>query len=250
MGHGPPVYVFLHLPKTAGTSLVETVRGALEPGEFLDLYGVRRTSAQIAGDIAAMTEGARSRVRFVAGHQVWFGMHELLGREARYVTFLRHPVVRVLSWYNQVVRKASNGYHDEVLACSSDFGEFLRNPASPLRANHMTVMLARDHADNRHNRDECERVDEGVVSRALENLRRFHMVGLHERYAADSAAVLAELGIPGSAGAVNLAPGSQSASYAGLDLATARLCRELNWADMDVYEQALLWRNADRSLVA
>lgn len=244
------MYIFLHLPKTAGTSLVKAVKGALGEGEYLDLYGAGRTSEQIGAQIRGMTGAERGRIRFVAGHQVWFGVHELLGREARYVTFLRHPVVRVLSWYNQVVRKPENGYHERVLACGRTFEQFLRNPESPLRANHMTVMLARDHVDDSHNAPMCPRVDEAVVARALANLRGFRMIGLHERYGADCDLLLAEMGIGARPGAVNLAPGSQSASYAGLDLATARLCRELNWADMDLYEQALLWRNADRSLVA
>ncbi len=62
--------------------------------------------------------------------------------------------------------------------------------------------------------------------------------------------LLRELGIDARPDAISTAPGSRASSYASLDLETARVWRELNWADMDLYEQAILRRNADRSVVA
>lgn len=94
-----PVLLFMHIPKTAGTSL----RGALEPaysaGERLYLY----PAADLAGaveprEFAQLPPPQRRRLRFIMGHFAW-GIHESVPGPCRYVTMLRDPVDRVASLY-------------------------------------------------------------------------------------------------------------------------------------------------------
>jgi hypothetical protein len=149
-----PVYIFLHIPKTAGTSLVRMMKESLAPGEYLDLYGVNRTTDVLARELAELSPERKQRVRFAAGHQVWHGIHEALGRPARYITFLRSPVARVLSCYRMMRRDPTNGFHAAITRHCPTFARYVSSPSNPLVANHMAVLLARRGAGPDHNAED------------------------------------------------------------------------------------------------
>ncbi|WP_243039094.1 sulfotransferase family 2 domain-containing protein [Dyella sedimenti] len=96
---------FIHIPKTAGTSLRAAVFGAkLGCGKVRAVYS--------AEDYAALTDngGCESNTLFF-GH-FSFGIHQLLGDASpQYVTVIRNPVDRVVSLYNHHMRFPSSPYH-------------------------------------------------------------------------------------------------------------------------------------------
>lgn len=239
---GPsPLYIFLHIPKTAGTSLVQMMKAALGPGEFLDLYGVQRTTEVLLSDIAALSPERRARIRFAAGHQVWHGIHEALGRPARYITFLRSPVARVLSCYRMMRRDPSNGFNAAITRHCPTFSRYVSSPSHPLVSNHMSVLLARRGAGPDHNADDCWRVNNQWLERADQNLANFWFVGFQETYEQDCRILCEHLGLP-----CTIRQDRRAADEPPDDLeitvADVAKCRELNWADAVLYELAQIRR--------
>ena len=106
------VYIFLHNPKTGGTTFNGHCVKHLEMHtEFVHFGPFGRKAQEAAGlpAFAKRDEALRRRARVLAGHRTWFGMHELVpGRVPRYVTFLREPAARLVSKYNGFMTRKKN----------------------------------------------------------------------------------------------------------------------------------------------
>jgi len=110
------LYIFLHIPKCAGSTFRYHVEHNLKKGEYISLYdgeyfdvtemayeyftpGKRRK--EIDEYLARLSDAQKDTIRIVYGHRVYYGIHRFFpGREPRYITFIRHPVARTLSLYN------------------------------------------------------------------------------------------------------------------------------------------------------
>jgi hypothetical protein len=86
----PSTLIFLHLPKTAGTSFKSALLAETLVSDFPGIHEVVRR-------VMAMDPKQRDKLRAVIAHQS-YGLHTLF-REARYVTILREPIARLLSNY-------------------------------------------------------------------------------------------------------------------------------------------------------
>lgn len=104
--------IFVHIPKTAGSTIRTLITENYQQGEVLSLYGdpkeILRTAASHIGQLQT--------VRLVQGHTP-YGTHRFLGiRNPRYFTFLREPVARFLSDIAFSVRFAEHGFHSVLAA--------------------------------------------------------------------------------------------------------------------------------------
>lgn len=99
--------VFVHIPKTGGTSLREVL---------LRQYPARRAfwivdPVKDSAWLASLPEEDRARLRLVEGH-MYYGVHELLPRPCVYMTMLREPVERVLSYYSHIRSREDHFLHE------------------------------------------------------------------------------------------------------------------------------------------
>jgi hypothetical protein len=100
--------IFLHLPKTGGTTMRAILRRIY--GKAFQTPHLGQSSmisaphdipaTLIPQQLAALEPGCQ-----VIGAHAFFGLHEFLGEDWRYITMIRHPVGRVLSsFYFKVQR--------------------------------------------------------------------------------------------------------------------------------------------------
>ena len=163
------IYV-LHIPKTACTSLRTVVAHYCPPPGLVPLYppfGARELD-QVRARLAV--DG-----RIVFGH-LMFGIDQILGVPGSYVTFLRDPVARVMSYYRHHLGFAPAEHH-ALLSRGVTLEEFVDRRITHETNNHMTRILA-GHGDHAFTDDDA------LLERALRHLReRFLMVGTAERFA-------------------------------------------------------------------
>lgn len=99
---GAPL-IFLHLPKTAGTTLTPILRRHFRADQ---IHFIRSDDPdRRLREFQQLPIHQRHQLGLLHGHQP-FGMHEWLAPEARYLTMLREPVARVVSHYHYLRRKA------------------------------------------------------------------------------------------------------------------------------------------------
>ncbi len=107
-----PSLVFIHLPKTAGSTLRRVLERQYPEGSIFRMDGF---SLQGSWDrLAGLAHSGGPTPEVVLGHMP-FGVHGALhpGR-CRYVTLVRHPVERLVSHFGYVSRTPQSALHDEV----------------------------------------------------------------------------------------------------------------------------------------
>jgi hypothetical protein len=230
----PPAghYFFLHLPKTAGSSLRYILR------EYF--RGVPVCELADWADIAA-TDGSRlSPNRLIQAHfrMGWEGQLGLnWNRDTiRYMTMLRDPVQRVISHYHYFRTLREDVAEVDQLAVSVAKGGTLMDFVSDER------LLVSRHVCNLQafllSEDGIELMDEAALREsALDNVRQFFYVGITEEFDAAVALLGEMLGSKRSVTPLvrNRTPGIQGQSASAAERA---VIRERNGADIAVYEQA------------
>lgn len=118
-----PLDFFVHIPKTAGLTMLGILRDAYSPDSILSLRGVEEAKRP------AILAGASPRIRVVAGH-VHSNYSRHLPRPCRTFTILREPIDRVLSLYYFVAREKGMGNHGAVVRGELTIGEMARRHGS------------------------------------------------------------------------------------------------------------------------
>lgn len=121
-----PVPLFLHIPKSGGTTLsdwifeqVKTIGTSKEEGRWFKSGVFFYPSGFVRGpyprDLPVIQRTLRSpELRAVVGH-FYFGLHEQLKMPSRYVTLLREPIDRLISLYHfQKLVQSKQGTHQGV----------------------------------------------------------------------------------------------------------------------------------------
>ena len=223
-------YFFLHIPRTAGTTLNSILEGHFAPEEILKFYEQADYRKH-----RYHTSEIFDSIRLVMGHILLGGINppSLFGVPVRVLTFLREPVARLASEYEFQRSWKQNHLYSFLNENGISFGEYIRSTEKFLYyrgKNFMTRCIS-------HQSDMEGPYPEKALAIAKENLEKhFVFFGIQERFA-ESLLMLGDL-----LGISNLLHDKRNVlkedsrmALSAEDLATAR---EFNRADIELYEFA------------
>lgn len=111
--------ICLHIPKTAGVSF----RKLLER-QYAGVPTFLRGAPQFL-ELFRMSRAQREPYRVVGGH-FRFGLHLLFDSPSRYITFVRDPLERVISYFAYIRWQSGHPWHARVVASDVSIEQWLR----------------------------------------------------------------------------------------------------------------------------
>jgi hypothetical protein len=137
-----PVDIFLHIPKTAGTTLVRILHRQYAKTGFVSIKaGTSFENAKLQ-----IVREEEERFRLVYGH-VPFGIHDALTRPVRYFTLVRDPVDRVLSHYYFARSYPAHRLYKEITEKRMTLRDYVASGITGELANGQTALLAGQKQD-------------------------------------------------------------------------------------------------------
>jgi hypothetical protein len=218
--------IYLHVPKTAGTTMTSILRLRLKylPSERLSF----ETLGGAPSDIEDIPFERRARARLVYGH-VHYGIHQWIPRPSRYFTILRDPVRRVVSLYRYVLRDPNHPVNGALRESGMGLKEFVasgldRTQTENGQVRQLAAVVDRDPVD-------------GDLDVAISNLGDCEVVGLTERF--DESVILMKRSfgwmIPYFQRRM-VAPGAPSRDEPSGD--AIEIIRDKNRLDLELYAEA------------
>ncbi len=167
-------YVFLHIGKTAGTSLRQALIRHFPKDSVCPLV--------FHGQIAALSDEEKSRYQLFSAHIGFDMARSLCGDEPHIFTMLRDPVDRVLSLY-YYWREVDGERGGPVLAKELPLDEFLESRKASVVVdvhNTQTWQLAFSHVGPSRRSIGKQFSEDAIYERALSNLQVLDVIGVQE----------------------------------------------------------------------
>lgn len=128
---------FIHIPKTAGTTLISLLDAKFDVNEIFP--------AQLWKELAKIPPDQIGKYRFYRGHFGANGLKSLLPKEPVCLTMLRQPIPLALSTYKFVLREPGTRVHSLAKSSQMSFADFVSHPKTCTRiSNKQTRNLSFD----------------------------------------------------------------------------------------------------------
>lgn len=161
--------IFLHIPKTAGTSLRKVVERFYDKEDIYTIY------EEHIKEFKDVPDDKKNKIRVFYGH-VSFGLHKYIPQPTSYVTILRDPVERVISLYSFVSKVKDHPYYKQFDFNKMTIAEFVQGGITLEADNEQTRFVSGIDA-------EFGKCTESMLESAKENLNKyFSVVGLSEYF--------------------------------------------------------------------
>ena len=171
-----PVVVFMHIPKTAGTTLKHIIQFQFQPNNVFEFYRCH-TKFQIE-KYNSFSEAQKKTIKLISGHP-GFGLHEFLQRPCTYITFLRDPIERAISLYYYFQRR---GWYQDITL--KDFVQTYKGVQNGI-TNYLSGEMLKVQLADPSSRDKVNSrfSDDIKLELAKNNLKNhFQTIGFTERF--------------------------------------------------------------------
>lgn len=170
---------FLHVMKTAGTTLRRHIRANVSPEHVYPNASKDAPLVRANTSIRYLTGLPAERLdqlQVIAGHFPYVAI-EMLGIDATAITVLRHPVDRTISYLRGAKRNRPQ-CHDRSLE------EIYEDPSlfTAFIANHQSKLFALTSEDAPHSYMKALSMDRGRLEHAMATLGKVDVVGLQEHF--------------------------------------------------------------------
>jgi len=165
--------VFVHIPKTAGTTLHHIIDQQYPPHLC---YWIKRHDVGVE-EFKSQSAARRAELRMVRGH-IPYGLHEYIPGPVAYFTILRQPIERLISYYYFVRREPEHYLHDYANTQGVTLQHYVESRASLQTDNFQTRLISGIWTDVEYGKCEQE-----MLALAKHNLaEHFAVVGLTKRF--------------------------------------------------------------------
>lgn len=122
MDHESARVIFVHIPKTAGSTIYYILENQYDKEKSYRIDGRRTTQA--IDEFKRLFPEQRGKIRLLYGHMS-FGLHHHLPGKTSYFTLLREPIDRIISNYYYVKRTPVHHLHDRVVKEKIELKDFI-----------------------------------------------------------------------------------------------------------------------------
>lgn len=133
-------WLFVHVPKCGGTSVLNAIRATHPEPHGLELNGDHLVEKNA---ILEHFADRLARARVVFGHRVFAGLMRFMPQPARMVTVLRNPIDRAISHYNYILTRPPDRQRVHGVLTQNDvrvpFAAWLEG--FPPASNHLVWMM-------------------------------------------------------------------------------------------------------------
>ena len=225
---GAGTVIFLHIHKTAGTTLHRVIERQYQPEQIWTL-----DDQHTLDDLLRLSVAQRAQIQMLRGHMI-FGLHEYMPGPSSYFTLLREPVERVISFFYFIRRNPHHYHFAPITSGNLTLKEFLELRQNNMMDNGQTRMLAGAQ------QYECPvgECTPDLLEAAKRNLSEsFSVVGLMERFDETLLLLRQAYGWRNVRYVRQNVTGSRPLK-ADLPPATLDLVAECNQLDLELYEYA------------
>lgn len=165
--------IFLHIPKTGGSTLHGIIHRQYRKGQWLSVKNNRQAEA-----FGELSPDERDKIKVLKGHQA-FGHHTKFRNpdKVAYITMLRDPIERIISNYYFILERPNHHTHKALVENNYTIADYVSSGVIA-NAENAQVRLLSDNIDTSHG--ECTRE---MLEQAKHNLKhRFAAVGINKCY--------------------------------------------------------------------
>ena len=176
--------IFLHIPKVGGTTVNKIIDRQYKPNT---IYRVRDDDSRhkriqdCVDEFKVLPVAEKEEIEVVMGH-MGFGIHNFLPQPSVYITMLRDPVERVISYYYYVLRTSNHYLYQKVTSEKISLEDCIRLGISTELDNSQTRILSASNGDS-DSPITFGQCNEEMLKRAKKNLQEYFVgVGLVESF--------------------------------------------------------------------
>ncbi|MFC1590798.1 hypothetical protein ACFL42_04845, partial [Candidatus Omnitrophota bacterium] len=178
--------------------------------------------------------------KIVYGHQAYFGIHKLFGKEGRYITFFRNPRDRSMSHYNYCklqYLKFGEFCSPNILSKSGNILSFEEwfIKSEYILSNYLVRKILSFYY-NKPIVSQAKEISGDHLKEAKRVLHEFYFVGITEQFKEDACFISRILGMPVTYRSMNI---TKEKYISKRDPAVDRIMKEKSGLELDLYEYAL-----------